>query len=118
MDCGHEKSGSQARRQEDKQTDRQACSATTWFIAASLLLLYKLCRSKPALLPSFRYYSTRQSVVEAPADQLSLLLATNRVPMFANNAIDWWLGQRTSSGKRQPGQVEGLIAAQVGTRVR
>ena len=50
-----------------------------------------------------------QTLSEAALDELK---QSNAVPLFANNGIDWWLGQRTASGVQRPFN-KGVIASQV-----
>lgn len=67
---------------------------------------------KYAMPPALRIHYHTASLETPTKAMLENLMASNQVPLFANNGIDWWLGQRTSSGKKYA-ENAGLIAAQV-----
>ena len=69
---------------------------------------------KYAMPPALRVHYHPASPPALPVAALKRLTASNAVPVFANNGIDWWLGRRSSSGKPRSAN-NNLLAAQVGT---
>ena len=67
---------------------------------------------KFAMPPALRVHYHPASLPQLPQRGMDKLVASNAVPLFANNGIDWWLGQRTSSGRPRAFS-DKLIAAQV-----
>lgn len=82
----------------------------------SSLLLGDILQQRYAMPAALRVHYHPDSLPQLQSRGQIALRRANSVPVFANNGIDWWIGQQTSSGRQRVGGT-GLVAAQVGARL-